>query len=454
MVTKYKGKVTEIIIIADDIESLPYEAQIEAIREFLLLHQCMCNMPEGKNYYANLLICIRPHTCRLLKEEEAKEGIDWYVAIADDNTIYKENPADLEEMFEKRFDYYKDKYIKTGELVIGEPKSWDICHQTLMKISNKMPDTQMTRDSSQTFKEVLINLNLMNIRQIMKSYTQVLSNRYWVQENNTFEAAFNINIEDYKFNNVTVIKALGCGNRTCVYSHNSANSNTPIPNILYTNKQQSLEIYSLLVINYFLIHLPDENVLYGKNQSYIVYKDLLNDIGHIFDENSKEYKYFITCIEYLYRIKVLRKSINEADKIEALQKGNIQYRGNKLKENSMLYLSTRGRELWKMLADSSVLLEMYREDVYRDYGEKGYYNEDPGWLLIDENKKYTDVIFDLMKYIEYIYSEEMKLYQITIKNDTNSDFFSAFYSDNIDEFLITQHLIENTKPPAMLGRIE
>lgn len=63
-------------------------------------------MPNGKSYCVQLLVCIRPHTCRLLKEEEGKEGVDWYVAIADDNTIYKENPVNLEELFEKRFNYY------------------------------------------------------------------------------------------------------------------------------------------------------------------------------------------------------------------------------------------------------------------------------------------------------------------------------------------------------------
>ena len=153
-------------------------------------------------------------------------------------------------------------------------------------------------------------------------------------------------------------------------------------------------------------------------------------------------KKFIVCIEYLFKIKVLRKSIVEAEKVQDLQEGHIQSRSGKLKESSMLYLSTRGRELWKMLAESSVLLEMYREDVYRDYKENGYYNEDPGWLLIDENKRYTDVIYDLMKYIEYIYSEEMTLYQIAVQRETADDFFSEFYSDDIDEFLTTQHLIK------------
>lgn len=442
LITKYKEKVTKVIIIADDIESLPYQAQIEAIRQFLLLHQCMCNMPNGKEYYVQLLLCIRPHTCRLLKEEEGKEGVDWYVAIADDNTIYKESPVNLEELFKKRFSYYKDKYVKNGELVIGEPKSWDLCHLALVKLNSKMPSTLMLKDSKRTFEEVLINLNLMNIRQTMKTYTQVLSNRYWVQQNAIPEPAFEIKIEDYLFNNVTVVKALGCGNKTCVYTHSSDNGNIPIPNILYTDKQQSLEIYSLLVIYYFLVHLPDENILYGRNQSYIAYEDFLNDIQQIFGENSKEYKNFITCIKYLYKIKVLRKSIIEADKVETLQEGNIQKKSNKLKADSMLYISPRGRELWKMLTDSSVLLEMYREDVFRDYSERDYYNEDPGWMLIDQNKKYSDVIVDLMKYIEYIYSEEMKLYHVTIEKKTSEEFYSAFYSDNSDEFLVTQHLIK------------
>lgn len=438
LVTKHKEKINEIIVIADDIESLPYPAQIEAIRQFLLLHQCLCNMPNGKNYSAQLLICIRPHTCRLLKEEEGKEGVDWYVAIADDNTIYKEKPVDLEELFKRRFNYYKEKYIKTGQLVIGEPSSWDICHQALMTINQRVPNTQMVRDGSRTFKEVLINLNIMNIRQIMKAYTQVLSNRYWVQQNSTPESAFDINIEDYIFNNVTVIKALGCGNRTCVYSSSHANTNAPIPNILYTTKQKSFEIYSLLIISYFLVHLPEENVLYGRSQGYIIYENLLNDIAQIFGKDGEEYENFIVSIDHLYRIKVLRKSLVEAEKVEDLQKGNLQKK-DKLKASSMLYLSPRGRELWKMFSDSSVLLEMYREDVYRDYRED--YSEAPGWILIDQNKRYSDVIYDLMKYIEYIYAQEMALYNATSSMKTGDKFFADFYSDDTDDFLMAQHLI-------------
>ena len=68
-IKKFYDKFEHLIIILDDVESLPSKYQTAVIKSFLKLHDCMKNTdyPDNGKYYVNLLISIRPHTYRIYR---------------------------------------------------------------------------------------------------------------------------------------------------------------------------------------------------------------------------------------------------------------------------------------------------------------------------------------------------------------------------------------------------
>ena len=62
-------------------------------------------------------------------------------------------------------------------------------------------------------------------------------------------------------------------------------------------------------------------------------------------------------INYLYEVGILNVSIKE----------QFEDGKGKLMESNLIYLSSKGCEIWSMLSADSVLMEMYREDFYLKY---------------------------------------------------------------------------------------
>ena len=75
-----------------------------------------------------------------------------------------------------------------------------------------------------------------------------------------------------------------------------------------------------------------------------------------------------------------------------------------LNGESKLYISPRGNEIYEMFGRDSVLLEMLRENAWRDY-ENREYDRASSYELMKEYKQ--NIIFlDLLEYIDYLREEE------------------------------------------------
>lgn len=66
----------------------------------------------------------------------------------------------------------------------------------------------------------------------------------------------------------------------------------------------------------------------------------------------------------------------------------------------MLYISPRGTELYEMFKRDSVLLEMLREDVWRDYSGWNYIGKTSNELM--QERKEKELYMDLLQYIDYL----------------------------------------------------
>lgn len=94
-----------LVIILDDLETMPESFQEKVISDYLHLFDCMQNTdyPQDSNYRVNLLISLRPHTYRLFSNGIYGRMLSAY---SFGSIIMKKCPVDLNLLFKKRFDYY------------------------------------------------------------------------------------------------------------------------------------------------------------------------------------------------------------------------------------------------------------------------------------------------------------------------------------------------------------
>lgn len=403
MIMKKYDKYERLIIILDDVESLPHDYQQELIRLYLSLFECMTNtkFPQETEYNINLLISLRPHTFRLFNNNRNLETYPISV-----NPITKNKPVDLSEMFQKRFDYYTE----TNPRVIGNIDSWRECYNHL-KTMNEMFSGQ--------YKTMIINLCFMNIRDALSYYARIFANRLWVQKNKELYAEFTVNIPDYTFNNITIIRALACNESKAYFDE----ENNIIPCIFLNNQREDFTIYCLLLLKLFYKRRV-ENVYYGVRSQKK--KDLMEELNYVFSPDKA--KIFEECLYYLFEKRILRKSIRDKDDYKTLD------RRESLKDNSLIYLSSKGEEMWRMFSQDSVLLELFREEVYRDY-DKFDFCEQSSFELMEDGKQ-KDIFLDLLKYIEFLSYNEDDLRNSVIEKSKKNKYKEIFGSDTVSSYLL------------------
>lgn len=397
--------IKRLIIILDDIESLPDDYQNKIILEYLKFHKCMQNTdyPENKEYTVNLLMSVRPHTHRILNNNSQVKAF-----AVSEPAIMKKDVVDLKVFFKKRFDYY----TKRSQREIGNIDTWKDCYNELMYLNNIFSGQYMSMIQSLCF---------LNIRESLAVYSRIFANRFWIQKNRFRETYFTVSSPEYSFNNINVIRALACNEERVFWG----DENSIIPNIFLTTKKEDLSVCCLLVLQYFYNRGGYDE--YGINASTL--KVVKNEWEKIFE--LEVVKKLMRALEFLYEQKVLRKSIKDFDDINTLDMKES------LNDESKLYISPRGNELYNMLSKDSVLLEMLRESSWRDYEGRNY-SELASSELLQESKQ-IDIFKDLFEYIKYL-GEQEKCIIVSIKSEKKESYRKVF-----GNMLVTRILLIGVK---------
>lgn len=407
MIAKKYDKYERLIIILDDVESLPHEEQQNLIRLYLSFFDCMANteFPQNSEYNINLLISLRPHTYRLFNNNRSIEA---YPIVG--NPITKNKPVDLKDLFKKRFEYYTE----TNPRVIGNIDSWNECYEHLKEL-NELFQGQ--------YKSMIINLCFMNIREALSYYARIFANRLWVQKNKEVYAEFTVNVPDYTFDSITIIRALACNESKVYYS----DANNLLPCLFLNEPDKDYTVYCLLLLSLFNKRKAKYEY-YGESSKKK--KKLVNELEDVF--SSEIVEIFEECILHLFTLKILRKSIRDKDDYKALD------RKESLKDDSLIYLSSKGEEMWKMFAQDSVLLEMFREAVYRDCNKMDF-NMQCSFHLIETGQQ-KEIFIDLLKYIEYLsYMED------DLRNSITGESKKKKYTEMFGREMVVLHLLEGVK---------
>lgn len=397
MISKKYEKYERLIIILDDVESLPHDYQQNLMRLYLSLFDCMKNteFPETSEYNVNLLISVRPHTYRLFNNNRSIETYPLH-----GTPITKDKAIDLSDLFQRRFDYY----TKDSKKTVGNLESWKECYAEL-KNMNEMFDGK--------YKDMIINLCYLNIREALSYYAKIFANRLWVQKNKEMHAEFVVNSSDFVFNNITIIRAIAC-NENKVYFNDT---NNILPCLFLTTDKSDESIYCLLLLQmFFRKRNRDEYYGLGAKDKKLV----MENIASVFKDEEIVEK-FEEALIYLFEKRILRKSIRDKDDYKTLD------RKESLKDDSMLYLSSKGTEMWKMFCQDSVLLELFREEVYRDY-TKNNFNDQSSFELMGKGQQ-KEIFLDLLEYIAYLgYAEDDLLNKI--EGETRKQKYISLFGSN------------------------
>lgn len=393
-----------LIILLDGIEIYPEERQIELIAKYLKLQGCMQNTdyPENGEYSVNLLIMVRPHFNRFLNMKRNLEAF-----AINELTIVKKKEVDLSAIFQKRFGYYSDQNIFHDE-------SQRDSYTALMQINNNFDEK---------YRERILRLCFWNVRKALTSYARILANRYWVQQNKEIQGSFTIRPCEYRFDNISVFRALACDEERVFFGDH----NTIIPNLLFTTEEEDLSIYCLLTLRYYYKKRGyDEYGIHAEKQIK-VRREWQKILG--IDVANK----FLKAQEYLYDHHMIVQSLKTGYETAA------HYGKEYITDESRLYISICGNELYEMLGEDSVLLEMFREDVWRDYENRDDYSKFPSSELMEQSKQ--EVIFlDLLEYISYLREMEEDVLSI-VKNLNRIEEYNLVFGDT----LIVQMLLDGVK---------
>ena len=300
--------VDRIVLIIDDIEGKAADLQEAAITNALETRACLLNTHAERHFPVRLLIALRPETHI------------WASRLSQVNTTvfrditYRE-PVSLFDIFRRRFDavFSREDYAK-----IRDQSRLDQAIGVLDAVGDVL---------SARFSPRLVRLNNYNLRESLETFRQIVCNRRWLQKDPEWQPYFVAEGHNFAITQAAVMRALGMGEGE-VYPQRR----TCLANLLHNTREQGSDLL-LLYITKFLHLQPRRSATV--NEISAEFKRLLGTsfIDRVFQE-------------------LLDYGISQGLVHEELTRGGIR-----------ISETVRARELYAMLDGSSLLLELYRDDI-------------------------------------------------------------------------------------------
>jgi hypothetical protein len=374
-----------IILILDDIESLSWKHEKIFVSSFLRLYDCLKNNEE-RTYKVKILISGRQYSYRLLSKEE------WFSAYGLSDEFVMDTAPNLSDIFEARFNEVNNQIAKTHE-----PKNkeeWQRSYEILQHVSSKL----YTK-----YGITILELNNYNIREALKDFKDILSNRRWMQKNQNPSASFKIDELNFAVTNISVLAALAYGEGDQYFDEYH-----PIANLLHNEQVDDCELLLIYIVKFLLIN-EHQTVRHGFPICELSY--MLGFVDSLFPIENIGSR-FEKIIQYMLKRKLIFPSPDDSS------------------ENpSKVFLTPRGVALWKLLPEHSFLLELYREDIWRDdvkYSPK---------KTVDLSL--NDLFNDIIKYTEELFDVEKRNLQYAISVNKLNIFHNIFGEDLICKRLLS-----------------
>lgn len=413
-IEKY-SEIKRVVFIIDDVETMDAAAINFLIDTYYHIYDCFQNAKD-KEIVVNLLISLRPHSFRFLRDS----GFPHEKIIAYGNhlesrcyQIIRNDIPNIREIFIRRFEKAEKNYIP------GNPGTWNTAKGYLFSLIGAFENR---------YVDIITDLCHMNIRAIFDCIQLILSNRIWCQESKIPTEYPDVKIHEYNFNSiVNVLRTLACGENS-VYTGNMNlqfnasdledmqqrpafdGSNVFIPNILTNLNNRECDVTTIYIMFYLENKFSSTNKT-PANSEFITVSDLLDELMRLLNRTDRDY--LENVIQYLFQNRIIRKSIKDHDNQATI---------NQLRPDTYIYFTKKGSRMLKLLCEDSILLEIFREDIVREYSDDVVCRSSFE-LVLDQRR---DILFrDLIMLAREIYYAEDKAI-VNALNSNHAHFPNSF----------------------------
>lgn len=394
ILTSFDTKIKNVIIVLDDIEGyfgkgMQSNNEYELIDTYSSIYDCLrrCTLKKYE-FNVKLFICMRERTYN----EICKTA--WYTthrAISD--PFYLSSGINLSEIFSKRFEFIEAEK-KVLEYVKDE-NSWKAAKEILTKLSKEL---------ERTMGNSILKICNYNVSDAVQLFAEILSNRQWTQRNEKVNPSFKIEEYQYFLSVASIFRAMAMKNAVVFQNE------FQIPNLFYENGKigYCLPLYILLMLK-------------GKKNSEEEYtlnkiKDSIIEVLHLKDKDriEKKKKDIQEIIEYFLDKELIFEKISA----DWHSDGFI----------SKYYLSPRGENLLEHFMRNTILIEIYRDDLYLDSSVHD--------VRCSDKLSSIELFRDIIKIIDEFGEDEKGFMGSVGINDTWDEFYSVWKKENITLKLI------------------
>jgi len=312
-----------VLIVVDDMESERHELQELIIEHMCRTFKCLTNA-EDKSYTVGLLFSVRPITEKLVRKNQAISAFSMGRAI-----IIKK-PIPLSELFKERLNYATQNI---GLTHIKNIDSWNKAYESLIYIVESISDQ---------YGYGILALFNNNIRRSLVEFQYLITNRTWLQRDEDPAPAFRVEEGKFSITPASVYRTLGMRNGK-VYPVEG----TCLVNVFFNKPEPNYDLLCLFLIRYMIV-LNRENEYLDQTANTEEIRNCFNRLFCIqgFDT------VFKNVIERMRELKLIEIEIRDS------KNGSTQ---------NYIGLLPRSRQIWKLLSQNAILLEMYRDDTYQEF---------------------------------------------------------------------------------------
>jgi hypothetical protein len=300
--------IERLVLVIDDLEGKSAELQEAAIMNSLETRACLLNTATERQVPVRLLIAIRPETHIWASQLDQ-------VMTTEFREISYTEPVSLFDIFKKRFDAV---FTSADYAHIQDSTNLEQALEVLTAVSKAL---------STKFASRLVRLNNYNLRASLETFRLIVSNRRWLQKDPEWRTPSFFEEQDFAVNPAAVIRAMGMGELS-IYPQNR----TCIPNLLYNTREPISDLLLLYITKFLRFRSQGHATGEGMTETF---RRLL---GNSFSSSA-----FHELIEYGLRHFLMHRETANG--------------GVRLSE------TVRSKELYTMLEESSLLLELYRDDI-------------------------------------------------------------------------------------------
>lgn len=387
-----------VLLIVDNIEAFmdsnaknAKSRYLAPVIEAFKLAECIDQRGDRTKWQFNMLIACRHHIWRIMKGEyvdNAQESVLLQSYVTTERPYDLTNPIEVNDIVKRREEVFARKQ--------HDPDKW--------KIAEKVVNTVL-KSMENSIGDFVTQLELKDLRKSMSRMQELILHKGLQKKTDEEIAAgaFQVDsIEQFDLTRVNLIRTLGLAE----YKYYS-DSNSIIPNLLYNEKQEGMELYVLLTLNYFLIQCGyteptwDNSIsvsdFYGKMKA--IFKNDNGDLGSSFERS--------ICFLIQHRL-LLRSADQPQGEVPGLSM-------DEMRKIEYVYVSGAAVKLWEELGKSSALFQLFIDDVWID--DKQDYFESNG-----------NDIEHCVEYLKTLMQIEKKIYTCAKNRSTRcaEDYISAF----------------------------